>query len=390
MKRVFLFILDSLGIGALPDAAEYGDEGTNTLRCIAHEEDFCAENMCRIGLSSITGVDFLDPVKAPIGAFGRCAQKSVGKDSTVGHWECAGLISHAPFPVYPHGFPNDLLVRFEETTGRGILCNRPFSGTEVIKKYGEAHMLTGDLIVYTSADSVFQIAAHEEIVPPETLYAYCRAARRILVGEHGVGRVIARPFIGDPGHFVRTANRRDFSLPPPKPTMLDHLSESGLDTIAVGKITDIFAGRGITQSFLTHSNKEGMDTAQMLVHKNFRGLCFINLVDYDVLWGHRNDPLGYAQGVAAFDRFLGEFMTQIDDDDIIMITADHGCDPGDESTDHTREYVPILVYGKQIAPVDLGTRSTFADIGKTVLDLFGIDSDIDGESFARLLRGSST
>ena len=382
MKRVFLIVLDSVGIGALPDAAAYGDAGAHTVQHIAAEDGFCVDTMCSLGLGNIEGLSFLGAVPQPRGAFGRCAEMSVGKDSTVGHWELAGVISEQAQPTYPNGFPEEILIPFEHITGRGILCNKPYSGTECIRRWGEAHMLTGDLIVYTSADSVFQIAAHEDIVPPETLYAYCRAARRLLVGEHSVGRVIARPFAGEPGSFYRTQNRRDFSLPPPRDTMLDALCAAGLDTLAVGKITDIFAGRGITQAFLTHSNAEGMAAADLLVGKNFSGLCFINLVDFDQLWGHRSDAAGYAAGLAAFDGWLAHFTEKLREDDVLIITSDHGCDPCDTSTDHTREYTPLLVYGSKIRAVPLGTRPSFADIGKTVLELLGVEADIAGESFA--------
>ena len=381
MKRVFLIVLDSLGAGALPDAASFGDAAANTIRSISADQAFSADVLCSLGLGNIAGLEFLGRTDTPRAAHGRCAERSLGKDTTVGHWEIAGLISETPFPTYPDGFPKEILEPFERITGRGILCNRPMSGTECIQKYGEAHMLTGDLIVYTSADSVFQIAAHEDIVPPETLYAYCRAARRLLTGEHGVSRVIARPFTGEPGHFSRTSNRRDFSLLPPGNTLLDALSSAGLDTLAVGKITDIFAGRGITQAILTHSNEEGMAAADLLVGKNFRGLCFINLVDFDMLWGHRNDVSGYAAGIVAFDRWLGRFLDKLRPDDLLIITADHGCDPGDDSTDHTREYTPLLVYGNGVKPVDLGTRASFADIGKSVAGVLGVDAGIAGESF---------
>lgn len=385
MKRVFLIVLDSVGAGALPDAASYGDACAHTIQHIAADANFCADTMCTLGYGNIEGLSFLGKTETPRAAYGRCMEQSVGKDTTVGHWEIAGLISDHPFPTYPNGFPAEILEPFERITGRGILCNRPYSGTECIKKYGEAHMLTGDLIVYTSGDSVFQIAAHEDIVPPETLYAYCRAARRLLVGEHAVARVIARPFAGEPGHFYRTENRRDFSLEPPAETMLDVLCHAGQDVIAVGKISDIFLGRGITQTVLTHSNTEGMAAADLLVGKNFGGLCFINLVDFDQLWGHRNDVEGYAKGFADFDAWLSQFLENLREEDTLIITVDHGCDPGSESTDHTREYTPLLVYGKQIRPLSLGTRTTFADIGKTICDLLDCGDDasaLAGTSFA--------
>ncbi len=387
MNRIFLFVLDSVGAGEMPDAAAFGDTGAHTLRHIADDAGFSSDNLRAMGLGNIAGLSFIGKTDTPCAAYGRCTERSCGKDTTVGHWEIAGLISEVPFPTYPDGFPKEILEPFEQITGRGVLCNKPYSGTECIKRYGEAHMLTGDLIVYTSADSVFQIAAHEDIVPPETLYAYCRAARRLLVGAHGVARVIARPFAGEPGAFYRTQNRRDFSLIPPKKTMLDVLCDAGLDCIAVGKITDIFAGHGVTQSILTHSNEEGMAAADLLIAKNFRGLCFVNLVDFDQLWGHRNDVHGYANGMAAFDRWLGGFLPKLRCDDVLIITADHGCDPKSESTDHTREYTPLLVYGNGVRAVDLGTRTTFADIGKTVCDCFGLENDLVGESFLQEIVG---
>ncbi len=387
MNRIFLFVLDSVGAGEMPDAAAFGDVGAHTLRHVSEDADFSTDTLYTLGLGNIPGLDFIGTTDAPAAAYGRCMELSCGKDTTVGHWEIAGLISEVPFPTYPDGFPKDILEPFEQITGRGVLCNKPYSGTECIKRYGEAHMLTGDLIVYTSADSVFQIAAHEDIVPPETLYAYCRAARRLLTGEHGVARVIARPFAGEPGSFYRTQNRRDFSIIPPKETMLDVLCDAGLDCIAVGKITDIFAGRGVTQSILTHSNEEGMAAADLLIAKNFRGLCFINLVDFDQLWGHRNDVHGYAHGLAVFDTWLSHFLSKLRADDMLIITADHGCDPKSESTDHTREYTPLLVYGNGIRPVDLGTRTTFADIGKTVCDCFGLENKLAGESFLKHIIG---
>ncbi len=381
MNRIFLIVLDSVGAGEMPDAAAFGDSGAHTLRHIADDSDFSAKTLQTLGLGNVPGLAFIGKTDVPAAAFGRCLERSAGKDTTVGHWEIAGVPSEKPFPTYPDGFPDEILVPFEEITGRGVLCNKPYSGTECIRRYGEAHMLTGDLIVYTSADSVFQIAAHEDIVPPETLYAYCRAARRLLTGAHGVARVIARPFAGEPGAFYRTANRRDFSLVPPRKTMLDVLCDAGLDCIAVGKITDIFAGHGVTQSILTHSNEEGMAAAELLIAKNFRGLCFVNLVDFDQLWGHRNDVHGYAHGLSVFDAWLSGFLPKLRKDDLLIITADHGCDPKSESTDHTREYTPLLVYGQGVKAVDLGTRDTFADIGKTVCEVFGLENELSGTSF---------
>ena len=312
----------------------------------------------------------------------RMTERSRGKDTTIGHWEIAGVCSPKPLPTYPKGFPEEVLEPFRARTGRGVLCNLPYSGTTVIQEYGDAHLKTGDLIVYTSADSVFQIAAHEEVVPLEQLYEYCRMAREILQGEHGVGRVIARPFIGPRGgSFTRTAHRHDFSILPPADTMLDQLSQNGKDVIAVGKIKDIFAGKGITEAVYTSGNEEGIDRTLEYLDKAFEGLCFINLVDYDMLYGHRRDVDGYAGALSVFDRRLPEIMGKLREDDILMMTADHGCDPGYKATtDHTREYTPFLMYGRKIKPVNLGTRETFADIGATVLDYFGITPVFAGDT----------
>ena len=378
-KRVFLIVLDSVGIGAEPDAAEYGDEGTNTLKSAAKSPYFHMPNMETLGLFNIEGIDWHPSVPSPRAAVARMREASKGKDTTIGHWEISGIYSERPLPTYPNGFPQEVLDEFIRRTGRGVLCNRPYSGTEVIKDYGDEHVKTGKLIVYTSADSVFQIAAHEKIVPPETLYEYCRIAREILTGEHGVGRVIARPFEGESGHYVRTPRRHDFSIEPPSVNMLGQLKEKGYDVIAVGKIFDIFAGKGITEHVYTSGNAEGMQRTLEYQERDFEGLCFINLVDYDMLYGHRNDIDGYAKALTAFDEWLPEFLSNMRPDDILMITADHGCDPGyTASTDHSREYTPLVVYGKNIAPVNLGTRQTFADIGVTVLDYFGIRPEFAG------------
>ena len=383
MKRVFLIVLDSFGIGALPDAASFGDPGTNTLRSCAATGKLNIPNMIKAGLGNITGVDCLEKSNAPAGAYGRMAEKSMGKDTTIGHWEIAGLISENPLPTYPDGFPEEVLKPFREQTGRGVLANAPWSGTAVIEKYGQAHMETGDLIVYTSADSVFQIAAHEEIVPPEQLYEYCRIARKILQGKHGVGRVIARPFVGTPGNFKRTANRHDFSLEPPKQTLLDAVKNAGLDSIGVGKIHDIFAGIGLTEYVYNKSNADGMNHTDTFAEKDFNGLCFVNLVDFDMAFGHRRDAQGYANALAEFDAWLGAFLPKLEEEDVVIITADHGCDPGySATTDHTREYVPVLVLGKKIKAVDLGTRQTFADVAATVADLLDVTFDTPGKSFA--------
>ena len=379
MKRVFLIVLDSVGIGEMPDAAEYGDEGSNTLAAAATSEYFLMKNMGELGLFHIDGVTCREAVGQPKGAVARLAEASKGKDTTIGHWEIAGLVSHKPLPTYPDGFPKEVLDAFSEATGRGVLCNKPYSGTEVIKDYGEEHMRTGDLIVYTSADSVFQIAAHEEIVPVPELYEICEKARELLVGEHGVGRVIARPFVGEPGNFTRTTNRHDYSLQPPGVTMLNVLKEAGLTVSGVGKIYDIFAGSGLTETVRTKGNEDGINRTIENLGKEFEGLCFVNLVDYDMLYGHRNDVEGYAKALTYFDERLPEMLSLLRDDDVLMITADHGCDPATPSTDHSREYVPFVAYGKNVrAGVNLGTRDSFSDIAATVLDYFGVSGDIQG------------
>ncbi len=388
-KRVFLIVLDSFGIGEMADAPQYGDEDVNTLRSVAASSCFHVPNLERLGLFCIDGVADEQavqrrasmPAAEAAGRYGRLAERSCGKDTTIGHWEIAGLVSPQPLPTYPQGFPSEVLTEFSRRTGRGVLCNLPYSGTQVIQEYGDAHVRTGDLIVYTSADSVFQIAAHEEIVPVEQLYEYCRIAREILQGEHGVGRVIARPFVGPAGgQFVRTPRRHDFSLEPPGVTMLDQLSQAGKQVIAVGKIQDIFAGRGITQHVYTSGNEEGIRRTLEYLDQDFEGLCFVNLVDYDMLYGHRRDVDGYAGALTVFDRSLPAIMDKMGPEDLLMITADHGCDPAyTRSTDHTREYVPLLMYGKNLRPGNLGTRETFADIGATILQYFGIRPEIAGE-----------
>lgn len=381
MKRVFLIVLDSFGIGEMEDAAEYGDKGTNTLRSVSSSSYFYMPNMGKMGLFNLDGVDCGPKEDCFTARIARMKEASKGKDTTIGHWEIAGVLSKKPLPTYPDGFPKEVLDAFRAKTGRGALCNKPYSGTEVIKDYGEEHVRTGDLIVYTSADSVFQIAAHEDIVPVEQLYEYCRMAREILQNEHGVGRVIARPFIGEAGNYMRTPRRHDFSLQPPSVTMLDQLCAAGRDVIAVGKIQDIFAGKGITEFTYTKGNEEGIEKTLEYLEKDFDGLCFINLVDYDMLYGHRNDVDGYAKALSYFDAKLPEICRKLRTDDILMITADHGCDPGyTVSTDHSREHTPFIMYGKGIAPGNLGTRDTFADIGATVLDYFGIEPEFSGTS----------
>ena len=372
---------DSVGIGAEPDAPEYGDAGTNTLKSAASSPFFHMPNMEKLGLFNIEGIDWHSGTDAPLATVARMQEASKGKDTTIGHWEIAGIYSGRPLPTYPDGFPAELLDEFTRRTGRGILCNKPYSGTDVIRDYGDEHVRTGKLIVYTSADSVFQIAAHEDIVPPETLYEYCRIARQILTGEHGVGRVIARPFTGNSGSYTRTTGRHDFSIEPPSVDMLDQLRDNGKDVIGVGKIHDIFAGKGLTEYTYTQGNEDGINKTLAYMDKEFEGLCFINLVDYDMLYGHRNDIDGYAKALTNFDERLPEILGKMQEDDLLMITADHGCDPGyTVSTDHSREYTPFLLYGKRIAPRNLGTRSTFADIGATVLDYFGITPEFEAKS----------
>jgi len=385
MARVFLFVLDSFGIGELPDAADFGDKGTNTIASCATSSYFQLPNLEKMGLFAIDGVTvksgkkvaadetFLEGKNVTIA---RMKEASKGKDTTIGHWEIAGVISDKPLPTYPDGFPKDVLSEFVKRTGREVLCNRPYSGTEVIKDYGQEHLDTGKLIVYTSADSVFQIAAHEDIVPVEQLYEYCRIAREILRGEHGVGRVIARPFTTENGAFVRTAKRHDFSLKPPAKTMLDLIAEAGKSVIAVGKIHDIFAGEGPTEFVYTTSNADGIEKSLSYMEKDFDGLAFINLVDFDMLYGHRNDIDGYAKALAYFDEKLPQLVRGLGEEDVLMITADHGCDPGyTVSTDHSREHTPFLMVSSKCRQDNLGTRDTFADIGRTVLEWLKVPAD---------------
>ena len=353
-KRVFMIVLDSFGIGELPDAADFGDVGTNTLRSAAASPDFAVPNMQRLGLGNICGVDAVEPADNPLGAFARMAEKSAGKDTTTGHLELCGLVSPTPMPTYPCGFPDYIIEKFTKATGRGVLCNKPYSGTEVIRDYGREHVRTGNLIVYTSADSVFQVAAHEDVVPLPELYRFCEAARAILTGKDAVGRVIARPFVGEYPNYTRTAGRHDFSLKPHGKTVLDELSSAGLDVIGVGKISDIFAGVGITESFPDKGNPACIARTLELARRDFHGLCLVNLVDFDMLYGHRNDAVGYGRALAEFDRSLGELLPLMREDDLLIITADHGCDPGfTSSTDHSREYVPLMVYGRKAAPRDI-------------------------------------
>ena len=386
-KRVFLIVLDSVGIGELPDAANFGDAGSNTIGAVRNHPNFHCPNLEALGLFNIEGVG--GGVAAPRASFARMRETSMGKDTTIGHWEIAGIISPKPLPTYPNGFPLDLIAEFEARTGRKTICNLPYSGTDVIRDYGDEHCKTGALIVYTSADSVFQIAAHEDIVPVSELYRYCEIARELLTGEHAVGRVIARPFTGE-HPYARTPRRHDYSLLPPSNTIADVLQERGFDTISVGKIYDIFAGKGFSESNPTPNNAGGMEMTDKIAARDFKGLCFTNLVDFDMVFGHRNNIAGYAQALTEFDAWLGGFMERMGEDDICIITADHGCDPATPSTDHSREHTPMLIFGKSIREgVDLGTRATFADIGATVLEALGItDGGIAGESFySQVVRG---
>ena len=380
-KRVFLIVLDSFGIGEMPDAASFGDEGSNTLGAIVKSGKYATPMLQKMGLFNIEGVACGKPARRPLAAFARLAEVSVGKDTTTGHWEMAGAESGKPLPVYPHGFPAELIHAFEEKTGCQTLCNKPYSGTEVLKDYGEEHMRTGALIVYTSADSVFQIAAHESVVPVAELYRYCELARGML----DVGRVIARPFAGTcAADFRRTANRHDYSLKPPKPTMLDAIHASGLDTIGVGKIYDIFDGQGVSEKIRTTGNDNGMEVTLELAKRDFSGLAFVNLVDFDMLYGHRNDVDGYANAATEFDGQLAKLLPLLRAEDLLIITADHGCDPATPSTDHSREYVPMLAYGKGVrAGVDLGTRRSFACIAQTVCEYLGVPVQLDGKSFLK-------
>ncbi|MEQ2597635.1 phosphopentomutase [[Clostridium] symbiosum] len=381
MKRVFLIVLDSVGIGEMPDADEYGDAGSNTIAAAASSPSFSMPNMQKLGFFNIDGVDCREGSAAPAGAFARLTERSKGKDTTIGHWEIAGLVSEQPLPTFPDGFPKELLDEFEKETGRKVLCNKPYSGTEVIKDFGEEHRKTGALIVYTSADSVFQIAAHEEIVPIEELYRYCEIARRLCTGKFGVGRVIARPFEGE-YPFSRTSRRHDYSLEPPKSTMLNYISGAGKEVLAVGKINDIFAGSGVTDMVRTVSNADGIDKTLSWIERDFNGICFTNLVDYDMLYGHRNDVEGYAKALTSFDERLPQILAALKEEDILMITADHGCDPSTPSTDHSREYTPLVIAGAPVkAGINLGTRASFADIAASVLEYLEVPGETAGKSF---------
>jgi len=388
IRRVILTILDSVGVGALPDADQYGDEGSDTLGNTARAVGgIHLPNLQKLGLGNIRSIPGVPAEPTPLAAYGRMAELSAGKDTTIGHWEIAGVISPKPLPTYPQGFPQELIADYERRIGRKVLGNYPASGTVIIEELGAEHMRTGFPIVYTSADSVFQVAAHEGIIPVDQLYRICRIAREMLRGEHNVGRVIARPFIGRPGALQRTDRRRDFSAPPPEPTLLDHLLQAGQTVWAVGKIEDIFAGQGISHAVHTHDNMDGVDKTLEAMQQAGPGLIFTNLVDFDMLYGHRNNPQGYAAALCAVDERVPEFVNALHSDDVLVFTADHGCDPTTPSTDHSREYVPLLVYGALIrAGVDLGTRATFADLGATIAEWLGTQRLQPGRSFADEVR----
>ncbi|MDP3026014.1 MAG: phosphopentomutase [candidate division Zixibacteria bacterium] len=385
MKRVVLIVLDSCGVGELPDAFKYGDQGSNTLSNTAKAVDgLHLPNLQRLGLGNIASISGVEPQDKPLASYGKMAEVSPGKDSTTGHWEMAGVILKKPFPVYPNGFPDELIKRFEKAIGIEVLGNKPASGTEIIKELGEEHLRTSKPIVYTSADSVFQIAAHEEKIPVPRLYEICQIARELLTGENAVARVIARPFVGKPGSFKRTDGRKDFSLPPPEKTILEILQSKGIKIIGIGKINDLFAGRGISRSIHTRDNQDAMDKLIQTIKEEKEGLIFINLVDFDMVWGHRNDIQGFAKGLEDFDRRLEEVLDLLQTYDVLIITADHGCDPTTPSTDHSREYVPLLIFGKKLKKrVDLGTRISFSDISATLADIFGVQGTGKGESLWR-------
>ena len=385
MKRVFLIVLDSFGIGAMPDSESFGDVGVNTLAACATSKHLHIPNMIAAGLGNIDGVTCLPKVEMTTGAFARLKEASMGKDTTIGHWEISGIVSPDPLPTYPNGFPAEVLDAFEAATGRGCLCNLPYSGTDVIRDYGQEQLETGKWIVYTSADSVFQVAANEEHIPLEELYDACHKARNILRGKHGVGRVIARPFVGNAETgFKRTSNRHDYSLEPASETMLDAIKAAGKASIGVGKIHDIFAGIGTTEHVYNTSNANGMEHTDHYAAQDFEGLCFVNLVDFDMVFGHRRDIDGYAKALSEFDAWLGQFVEKLGDEDVVMITADHGCDPAyTATTDHTREYVPLLILGKGVKNVNLGTRDSFADIAATDTEMLDVNYTTSGKSFVK-------
>lgn len=383
-RRVIIVVLDACGVGELPDADRYGDTGASTIPNVARGNGGLTMPNCRkLGLGNIVEILGVPPAKKPLACYGKMAERSAGKDSTSGHWEIAGIITEKPFPVYSSGFPPELVAEFETRAGVKTIGNIPASGTEIIARLGERHLRTGELILYTSADSVFQLAAHEEIIPPARLYEICRIARELLKGEHAIGRVIARPFTGAPGNFARTSNRKDFSLLPPSETILDSLQTRGFPTVGIGKIGDLFAHRGLSREVKTANNNEVMDSLLRELDQTGRGLIFANLVDFDMLWGHRNDAASFARGLEDFDRWLPGFIAPLHNDDLLIITADHGCDPTlTDATDHTREYVPLLAFSPSInTAVNLGTRETFSDIAVTVAENFRLDSSFPGKSF---------
>lgn len=387
INRVVLFIMDSVGIGALPDAENFGDVGSNTLGNIAKSQNgINLSNLQRLGLGNIDNIVGVDPIESPVGAFGRSLEVSNGKDTTTGHWELSGLHLTEPFKTFPEGFPKDIISILEEKFGRKIIGNRPASGTAILEELGEEHMNTGNPIVYTSADSVLQIAAHEEVIPLEELYNMCKIAREIMMGENAVARIIARPFIGSIGNFTRTSNRRDFSLDPSGETVLDIAKKEGLDVIAVGKIEDIFNGKGITEAVHTKDNIEGIDKTIEYLRKDNKGIIFTNLVDFDSHYGHRRDPKGYKEALESLDNRIPEILDSMNDNDIIIFTADHGNDPTYKGSDHTREYIPIVIYGKNINQnTNIGTRKSFSDIAATISDILNIPSTGKGESFKNLI-----
>lgn len=386
-KRLYIIVLDSFGIGAEPDAADFGDGECHTLQSIIHSKEFSAPHMAHMGLFNIEGVDVGMRVEHPTGSFARLQEMSRGKDTTTGHWEIAGIVSKQAMPVFPDGFPPECIEKLEKAFGRKVLCNKPYSGTQVIHDYGREHIETGALIVYTSADSVLQIAAHNSVLSEPELYEVCQKAREIMQGPWAVGRVIARPFVGTWPDYTRTSRRHDYSLVPPADTMMDVLARAGLATIGVGKIRDIFAGKGIGRHIPMDGNEDGMEKTIATLDEDFTGLCFTNLVDFDMKYGHRRDIDGYARATAVFDKQLGTFMERMKEDDVLMITADHGCDPGAPGSDHTREYVPLLVYGAGIRKgVNLGTRPTFADIAATAAEIFGEKLKTPGTSFWQKIK----
>lgn len=385
IKRIILIVLDSVGIGEMPDAAKYGDVGSDTLGNVSKAVGgLKLPNMEKLGLGNIDGVKNITKCENPMGSFGKCAELSIGKDTVTGHWEIAGVVLEEPLNTYPEGFSEDIIKEFESKIGRKIIGNKVASGTEIIKELGEEHIKTGSPIVYTSADSVFQIAAHEDVVPLDELYNMCQIARKMFVGEKAIGRIIARPFIGEPGQFTRTSNRIDFALDPFDKTMLEYIKEKGISVMAVGKIEDIYNKKGITDAVHIKNNMDGIDKTLEYMKENKNGLIFTNLVDFDMLYGHRNDAVGYAKALVDVDNRMPEIISDMKEDDILILTADHGCDPTTESTDHSREYIPVIVYGKRIkSGINIGVRKSFSDIGKTILDLLKIENNLCGDSFAK-------